>query len=92
MLSLKNTAPGGRPEGGNDKAREALLSNLSIPQIANSYNLLDLLPTQSDAWNVADINRVKNAVIAYCRAMDAGDTATMLTASVMLQAVAGERP
>jgi len=88
---LKNTAPGlTGPGGGRDQARGALTSKRIIQQSPNfyKYNLIDLLPVESPAWNIDDINRVKNAVIGYCRAMDAGDTATMSAAAGMLQSFA----
>lgn len=88
---LKNTAPGFRePGGGQINARRAQISKTIIAESNNlyKYNLLDLLPVESDQWTLDDINRVKNAVIGYCRAMDAGDTATMLTAAGMLQRLA----
>lgn len=87
---LKNTASSGRLDGGRDQARGALTSKRIIQQSPNfyKYNLIDLLPTESPAWTIDDINRVKNAVIGYCKAMDAGDTATMLNAAGILQRLA----
>ncbi len=90
-LALKNTAPGFRePGGGQHKARRALLSNQIIQQSQNyyKYNLLDLLPVENTTWTIDDISRVKNAVISYCQAMDAGDAATMSMAAGMLQRIA----